>query len=83
MKFYKIIDGIYIIAIGTSGIGEEITESEYNELLSVIRNKPQETTAIGYKLHTDLSWEPYEKEPAPEPGPEAEEILDVLLGGES
>ena len=81
MKFYKFTDGDYIIAISTSCIGEEITEAEYNEILSAIRNKPQDTETIGYRLKTDLTWESYEKEPQPEPEPTAEEALSILLGG--
>ena len=81
MKYYKRIEGNYITAIGTNIGGTEITESEYDEIMSVIHNKPQDTETTGYRLKTDLTWEEYEKEPEPEPEPDAEEILDVLLGG--
>ena len=39
MRYYKIIDSGTLIAIGTGPGGTEITESEYNTLLSEIREK--------------------------------------------
>lgn len=81
--FYKITESDYITAIGKGDSGEEITKAEYDEILSVIRNKPQDTETIGYRLKTDLTWESYEKEPQPQPEPDlsAEEIVDIIFGG--
>lgn len=82
MRYYKLIDNGYILSIGTGYGGTEITESEYNEILSVIRNRPQETAEIGYRLKTDLTWESYEKEPEPEPTEIDEtEAFNILIGG--
>lgn len=39
MRYYKVNDGSKLIAIGTGYGGTEITESEYNTLLSMIREK--------------------------------------------
>ena len=39
MRYYKIIEEDVLIAIGTGPGGTEITESEYNALLSMIREK--------------------------------------------
>lgn len=39
MKYYKQVSNIYLTAIGTGAGGVEITESEYNALLSEIREK--------------------------------------------
>ena len=39
MKYYKIENGNNIVAIGTGYGGTEITEAEYNALLSEIREK--------------------------------------------
>ena len=83
MRFYKQIDSSYILAIGTGNGGTEITESEYNEILTVIRNKPQATATTDYRLKTDLTWEAYEVESVPDPEPEPQEVLDILLGGDS
>lgn len=81
MRHYKQTDNGYILGIGTGLGGEEITEEEYAEILEVIRSKPADTDGIGYRLKTDLTWEPYEVEP-PEEDPELDdaEVLDILLG---
>lgn len=81
--YFKIVDSDYIVAIGKGNSGTEITELEYNEILAVIRNKPQDTATIGYKLKTDLTWESYEKEPQPEPDLSADEIVNIIFGGVS
>lgn len=61
-----IIDG-YVAAISDGG-GEPITETEYNEILSVARSRPTAPDGYEYKLKTDLTWEPVELPPAePEP----------------
>lgn len=81
MRHYKIVDGVYIIGIGTGGGGEEITAAEYDNIMTTIQNRPAETEETGYRLKTDLTWESYAK-PAPDPDPDAtdEEILDALEG---
>lgn len=65
MSYYKVTSNDYILAIGTGNVGEKITESEYNEILSVIHSAPYKD-GYGYRLKTDLSWEEYEM-PVPEP----------------
>ena len=79
MRFYKVINGEYITEIGTGLNGEEITESEYNEILNLINNKPPRTETTDYRLKNDLTWEPYEVEPEPDI-PTAEELLEILMG---
>lgn len=85
MYFKKVDDG-YIKEIGTSdfisGSLEEITVSEYDEILTLIQNKPAETDTLKYRLKTDLTWEEYEVEP-PEPSEDVDdsEALEILLGG--
>ena len=85
MAYYKKVADGYILSIGetNSDVRNPITESEYNEILTVIQNKPPRTETTDYRLKTDLTWEEYEHEPDPEPEPTAEEILEILLGGES
>ena len=39
MRYYKLIENDTLIAIGTGAGGVEITEAEYNALLSEIRTK--------------------------------------------
>lgn len=80
MRYYKLIDNGYILAIGTGNGGEEITESEYDEIMTVIRNHPVRE-GYGYRLKTDLTWEEYENPtPPPDPSEEvsADEIADAL-----
>ena len=77
------IDGNYILAIGTGAGGTEITESEYNEIMTAIQNKPPRTETLDYRLKTDLTWESYEHEPEPEPEPDDSdkaEAYDILMG---
>ena len=63
MRYYKIIRNGYLMAIGTGSGGREITESEYNNLLGIIRNKPIAESGFDYRLKSDLSWELYELQP--------------------
>ena len=82
MRFYKNINGNYITAVGTGCGGTEITESEYNSILAVIRTKPSRTDTTDYHLTTDLTWEAFEREPeVPTDEIDAEEALDILIGG--
>lgn len=82
MRYYKLINGDYIIAIGTGAGGTEITAAEYEGIMTVIHNKPQATETTDYRLKTDLTWEEYEVEP-PEPAEDVDdsEALEILLGG--
>ena len=83
MRYYKLIENGYIIAIGTGGAtGTEIMSAEYDDIMSLIQNKPTETETIKYRLKTDLTWEQYEVEPEP-PSDEIDdsEALEILLGG--
>lgn len=84
MRYYKQIIDNYLTAIGTGPGGTEITETEYNLILSVIQSRPTSETQ-GYRLRTDLTWEAYDLPPAPEPSDDDEisneEALNILLGG--
>lgn len=85
MRFYKNIENNYITAIGTGGGGVEITESEYNTIMSVIQSKPPRTGNTDYHLKTDLMWEEYEREEEPMDGIELDpqDALDTIFGGDS
>ena len=81
MRYYKNIENGYITAIGTGGGGTEITEQEYNQIMNVIRTKPERTATTDYHLREDLTWEAYERIDPVEPEEiEPEEALDILMG---
>ena len=74
----------HIIAIGTGYGGTEITEDEYNKIMTIIQNRPT-AEGKGYRLKTDLTWEEYDLPPVPEPSDDDEistdEALNILLEG--
>ena len=96
MRYYKIVDGDYLLAVGTGNGGEEITEAEYNTLLAEIREK----VALIVKLYSGeitiadvpTDWQEeiqrrVDERIAAEGAAEeqdisAEEALDIILGGE-
>ena len=84
MRYYKQTANNCIIAIGTGPGNIEITEAEYNQIISIIQNRPQ-SEGKGYRLKTDLTWEEYDLPPEPEPSDDDEistdEALNILLGG--
>lgn len=84
MRYYKAIENGYITAIGTGGGGTEITAQEYDQIMSIIQNKPPRTETTDYHLREDLTWEAYERpaDPIDDEPLEAEEALDVLMGEE-
>lgn len=61
--YFKKIDGDYITAIGTGSDGEEITQEEYESILSVIHNRPTPEVGYDYRLKTNLTWESVELPP--------------------
>lgn len=65
MRYYKQLSYNYLTAIGTGPGGEEITETEYNAIMDVIRNRPT-AAGKGYRLRSDLTWEEYDLPPEPE-----------------
>ena len=40
--------------------GKEITEAEYNEILSILHSRPKAPEGFGYRLTDELEWELYE-----------------------
>ena len=80
---YKQIEANILIAIGESkALGEgqtEITAEEYNNILSVIASKPEDTDTIVYKLHADtLEYVAYDRpeEPVIEP---TDPVIDSII----
>ena len=79
--YYKTIEDNILIAIGTSSvIGEsqtEISKEEYNNILSVINNAPEDTDTVVYKLHADtLEYVAYDRPPEPEP---TDPVIDSII----
>ena len=85
MRYYKTVKDGYILQIGTNTSGMEITEEEYNEILTVVKAMPKAADGYGYKLRTNLTWEEYQIEPQPyEPTDEDKaDGYDILMGVES
>ena len=80
---YKQIEENILVAIGESkALGEgqiEISEEEYNNILSIIQNKPEDTDTIIYKLHADtLEYVAYDRpeEPVIEP---TDPVIDSII----
>lgn len=81
MRYYKLIENGHITAIGTGGGGTEITEQEYNEIMSVIQSKPERTETTDFRLLENLTWEEYEREPEPvDDEISAEEAFEIMMG---
>ncbi len=82
MAFYKQTENGYLIAVGADMGGTEITEAEYNEILSTIRTKPPATETTDYRLREDLTWEETPIDP-PDPDPEIDEAeaYAIIFGG--
>lgn len=84
MRYYKQLSDNYILAIGTGAGNAEITEAEYNEIMSIIHSRPQ-TEGKGYRLKTDLTWEEYDLPSEPEPSGDdeitEEEAVSIIMGG--
>ena len=81
--YYKEIEDNILVAIGESkAIGEgqtEITSEEYNNILSVIASKPEDTDTIIYKLHADtLEYVAYDRPAEPTPT-ETDPVIDSII----
>ena len=61
--------------------GKQITEAEYDQILSMLRNRPTAPDGYGYRLTADLVWELYELPPEEETDEEATaEDYEAALG---
>lgn len=80
MKYYKTINDGYLVSVGVGTGGIEITETEYNDLLSIIHSRPTPSTGFEYKLKADiLTWELVELPPIEEDDEVTEsDYLDAL-----
>lgn len=57
MRYYKMIENGYIIAIGIGFDDVEITAEEYAAILEIIKSKPVAENGYAYRLKEDLTWE--------------------------
>ena len=55
MRYYKVENGDYLLSVGTGNVGEEITETEYDNIMDTIRSSPTATEGYGYRLKSDLT----------------------------
>ena len=81
--YYKEIEDNILVAVGESkAIGEnqtEITPEEYNNILSIIQNKPEDTDTIIYKLHADtLEYVGYDR-PEESTPIETDPVIDSII----
>ena len=67
------VENGYIVSLAKGVYNGNITEEEYNTILSVIRSKPTAPDGCDYKLREDLTWELHEM---PTPEPEDEEATE-------
>lgn len=86
MKYYKQIENNYILTIRIGGSSEdgceEISETEYNEILNIIPTKPLKTETTDFRLTTDMTWEEYEiPQPIIDDNITDAEALNIILGG--
>lgn len=65
-KYFKNIEDDYIASISTGSGAEEIAQEEYENILSIIHNRPVPEIGYDYKLRTDLVWELIEVKVVPE-----------------
>lgn len=84
--FSKEIKDGYVVGISDGGnIGDQITESEYDEIMTAIHSRPTATSGYTYRLKTDLTWElcelPAEEETEDDEATpeEIEEALEGIL----
>lgn len=59
MRYYKQVLDNYILSISVENGETEITENEYNDILSFVQNNIR-TVGKGCHLRADLTWEEYD-----------------------
>lgn len=61
MRYYKVLEDGYILAIGTGSGNVEITAEEYSQIMSVVNAKPTPPIGKDYRLTESFEWEEYDK----------------------
>ena len=65
--WYKIVKDGYITVIGKGSGGTQISEAEYNDIMTVMKTVPTAQNGYAYRLKENLTWELYEVEITDEP----------------
>ena len=81
MRYYKIVESGYLVVIGTGNGGAEITKEEYENILTVINEKPIAENGYDYRLKEDLTWELYELPIIPESDEVSSDELMTMIEG--
>ena len=82
--YYKSIEDNILIAVGTSSVASapniEISRAEYDSILDIVRNKPEDTDTIIYKLHADtLEYVAYDRPEEPVPEEPTDPVIDSII----
>lgn len=79
-KYFKNVENDYLVSISTGAGAEEITKEEYENIKSVIHNRPTPEAGYDYRLRTDLTWELIDIEIIPEDEMEIsnQEFMDMI-----
>lgn len=83
MRYCEYNENGYVIGVGTGAGGIEVDKARHDAVIAALVSKPAETETIDYRLKEDLTWEPYEVEPTPEPEPDESDkaaAYDILVG---
>ena len=72
----------YILGIGKNQAESGgVSESKYNQISELFKNKPSDTDEYQFKLRSDtLEWERVPIEPEPSEDVDDSEALDIILG---
>lgn len=81
MYYKNVVDG-YITSIGTGAGQTEITQDEYEYILTAIQSRPTPEPGFDYRLREDMSWELVERPIDDDPELSEQEAMDIILGGE-
>ena len=80
--FYYKNGGTYVASHVEIPTAEEITETEYNRIKSIVSNRPTAPDGFAYRLTAEMEWELYELD-LEDPELTEAEVLDIILGGEA
>lgn len=81
VRYMKVVINGHILAIGKGEGGTEITETQYNTILSKLSDKPTDVEGYRWLLTENLEWEQSELPPF-EADISDSEALGIITGGE-